>query len=123
MIHEEEISELLAGFKRYQSFMVAIGDEVRQHIIIGMLSANIGGRCNCGGIRVGDIAAMTSLSRPAVSHHLQIIKHAGILNVRREGTKNYYYFESDVKEIEGFISLMTNIKRVMQRLPDRSGEL
>ena len=33
----------------------------------------------------------TSLSRPAVSHHLKILKDAGLISVRREGTCNYYY--------------------------------
>nr|WP_236883270.1 ArsR family transcriptional regulator [Clostridium botulinum] len=37
----------------------------------------------------------THLSRPAVSHHLQILKRAEIVNVRKEGTKNYYYLDSN----------------------------
>ena len=46
----------------------------------------------CNGVRVGTITEKTHLSRPAVSHHIQILKEAGILKVRKEGTKNYYYF-------------------------------
>ena len=33
----------------------------------------------------------TSLSRPAISHHLKILKEAGIVDIRQEGTANYYY--------------------------------
>ena len=43
------------------------------------------------------ITRKTNLSRPAVSHHLGILKDAGLIDVRREGTKNYYYFDSDMK--------------------------
>lgn len=46
------------------------------------------------------IARKTNLSRPAVSHHLGILKDAGLIDVRREGTKNYYYFDSDMKSIK-----------------------
>ena len=50
----------------------------------------------CNGVRVGAITEKTNLSRPAVSHHLQIRKDAGLISMRREGTKNYYYFDIDL---------------------------
>ncbi len=46
----------------------------------------------CNGVRVGTITQKTHLSRPAVSHHLKILTEAGLIKMRREGTKNYYYF-------------------------------
>lgn len=52
---------------------------------------------DCSGVRVGEITERTHLSRPAVSHHLQILKDAGILKVRKEATKNFYYFDPDIK--------------------------
>ncbi len=30
------------------------------------------------------------------SHHFRILRDAGIVKVRREGTKNYYYFDPDM---------------------------
>ncbi len=36
---------------------------------------------------MGEITEKTHLSRPAVSHHLKILKEAEIVNLRREGTK------------------------------------
>ena len=42
------------------------------------------------GIRVGEITKKTH-PRPAVSHHLQILKDAGVISMYREGTKNYYF--------------------------------
>lgn len=41
----------------------------------------------CNGVRVGAITKKTNLSRPAVSHHLGILKDAGLVKMRREGTK------------------------------------
>ena len=76
----------------------------------------------CSGMRVGDIAARTNLSRPAVSHHLQILKDAGIVKMRREGTRNYYYFDADMEAFDQVISMLSHAKDIMLRLPDRSGE-
>lgn len=58
--------------------------------------------CRCAGMRVGEIAALTSLLCPAISHHLQILKEAGVLKMRREGTKNFYYFDPDTPTLQKF---------------------
>ena len=101
--------------------MSAIGDEARQHIIIRMLASNHSGEVRCGGMRVGEIAALSSLSRPAISHHLQILKDAGLLKMRREGTRNYYYFDADMIALQNLIGMLGHIQKIMARLPDRSG--
>lgn len=75
----------------------------------------------CTGVRVGEITKRTNLSRPAVSHHLQILKDAGILNVRKEGTKNYYYFNSEQESMKTLISVLQSAVDIAERLPDRSG--
>ena len=80
--HKEEIQHLAEEFERCQKILLALGDENRQHLMLEMM--RIG---DCRGVRVGTITEKTHLSRPAVSHHLQILKDAGILKVRREGTK------------------------------------
>ncbi|MNR13529.1 HTH-type transcriptional regulator [compost metagenome] len=41
-------------------------------------------------LSVGELASMTALSRPAVSHHIKILKQAGLLLEERDGTKRYY---------------------------------
>ena len=70
------------------------------------------------GIRVGEIAEKTHLTRPSVSHHLQILKEAGIVAMRRVGTKNYYYLSADEtkwKEIAGLLSLIyESVKHITQ---------
>lgn len=37
-----------------------------------------------------DIAAMTEMTSPAVSHHLRILKTSGLITSRRDGKEMYY---------------------------------
>ena len=83
---KEDIRRRAQEFEECRKLLVALGDENRQHIILEIMRME-----ECGGVRVGVITEKTHLSRPAVSHHLQILKEAGIVKMRREGTKNYYY--------------------------------
>lgn len=112
---KEEIEALAADFEQCHNVLVAFGDENRQHLILEMMKMG-----DCYGARVGDITAKTHLSRPAVSHHLQILKNAGILKMRKEGTKNYYYFDPDTKSFDCLISVLQRAKELTARLPDRS---
>lgn len=115
---EDEIKQLCSEIQSCQDVLIAIGDEVRQHIILKMIEMN-----NCSGVRVNDIASKTNLSRPTVSYHLQIMKRAGIVKMRKEGTKNYYYFDADKNSFGNLINMLSHAKKVMESLPDRSGEL
>lgn len=114
---ENQIKQLGEEIKQCQKILTAIGDESRQHIILEMLKIE-----KCTGVRVLEITEKTNLSRPAVSHHLQILKHAGIVKVRKEGTKNYYYFDADMDAFNKLIRMLVNAKEIMVQLPDRSGE-
>jgi DNA-binding transcriptional ArsR family regulator len=62
------------------------GDETRQSILLVLLETD----CQTG-LRVGEITEQTPLSRPAVPHHLKILRDAGVILMRKEGTKNFYY--------------------------------
>jgi DNA-binding transcriptional ArsR family regulator len=49
-----------------------------------------------GGPRaVGAIAAELPVSRPAVSQHLRVLKGAGLVTERREGTRHVYAIDPD----------------------------
>lgn len=109
------IQQLAEEFTSCRKILLALGDENRQHPIIEM--AGIG---KCSGVRVGEITERTHLSRPAVSHHLQILKDAGLVKMRREGTKNYYYFDADAKAMNGLLHMLMRAKRIMEDQPDRS---
>ena len=111
------IEAVAENFSGCAKILTAIGDETRQHLILEMMKMG-----DCSGVRVGEITEKTNLSRPAVSHHLQILKEAGILKVRKEGTKNYYYFDPDTQMIERLAETLELIARITKSLPDRSGE-
>lgn len=116
-VMEKEIEKLSDLFEECQKLLTALGDETRQHLILTMM-----GREDCNGVRVIDVADHSSLSRPAVSHHLQIMKDAGLLKTRKEGTKIYYYFDPDMKSMNTLIETLQLAVKITQDLPDRSGE-
>ena len=113
----EQISILADHFAACSNILTAIGDETRQHLILEMMKMG-----ECSGVRICAITEKTNLSRPAVSHHLQILKNAGIVKVRKEGTKNYYYFDPEMDSLEQLISTLQLAMDISKALPDRRGE-
>ena len=69
---------------------VALGDEHRQRIL---LTFERGERLN-----VGQIVEVSTLSRSAVSHHLKILRQAGVLDAQREGREVYLRINREVLE-------------------------
>lgn len=113
----EKVFALADMLSSCSKILTAIGDETRQHLIFEMMTM---GKCN--GVRVGEITERTNLSRPAVSHHLKIMKDAGIVKVRKEGTKNYYYFDPEMSELKKLVDTLSLTIEISKALPDRSGE-
>lgn len=115
-IHKQ-IASLAEDMASCTKILTAIGDETRQYLILEMM--RIG---NCNGVRVCQITERTKLSRPAVSHHLQILKDAKILKMRKEGTKNYYYFDPEMESFEKLIAVWQRAVDISKSLPDRGGQ-
>ena len=44
---------------------------------------------------VGDIVANFDLSQPSVSKHLRVLRHVGLVNVRRDGRQMFYRANAD----------------------------
>ena len=70
---------IASEFKNYRKVFTALGDENRQQIFLVLLENDK------VGMRVPEITKKTHLSRPAVSHHLQILKEAELVNMHRVG--------------------------------------
>ncbi len=117
MYTRKDIENLASDFEKCQKILVALGDENRQHMILEMMKME-----KCSGVRVNEITERTHLSRPAVSHHLQILKNAGILKMRREATKNYYYFDPNMKSFNLLIDVLQQAMKITSEIPDRKGE-
>jgi ArsR family transcriptional regulator len=111
---EARMHAIADEFKECQRAFIAIGDQTRQQIIMTMMRSDI------NGIRVGEITEKTHLSRPAVSHHIKILKDAGIIGMRREGTRNYYYVEYDMEELQRIERLFGHIRLMVEHSHDRS---
>ncbi len=88
MNKQEQLNVIKKNFIDSQKVLLAIGDETRQAILLVLMETE----CQTG-LRVGEITKQTHLSRPAVSHHLRILREAGIILMRKEGTKNFYYID------------------------------
>lgn len=106
---EERLVDLAKNFRECQDVLFAIGDKNRQSIIIALIDAG----CHPG-VRVGEITQKTHLSRPAVSHHLKILKDAKILNVTSEGTKNYYSLDPDQYDLMKLQTLVCKVEEILK---------
>jgi len=78
---------LLVNLKKVAGFYKALGDETRLKIIEMMSDYEM---CVC------EIIDRLKMSQPAVSHHLKILKNAGIVQDSREGKWIYYSLNEDV---------------------------
>jgi len=99
-------------FKDCQKALAAMGDETRQQIMITLMESDTHGS------RVGEITLKTHLSRSAVSHHLQILKNAGIIEMRREGTRNYYFIKASDTPWNKILQLVTHINEILLSMPE-----
>ncbi len=67
-------------------FAKALADETRQKIMR---------LCCCEWLSVNDIVAQMNVAQPTVSHHLAILREAGLVDVRHEGRQTFYTLKQD----------------------------
>jgi ArsR family transcriptional regulator len=63
-------------------FCKALGDETRQRILELLLTK--------GNMCVSDLVDAFNVSQPTISHHLMLLKNAGLVTGRREGKQVFY---------------------------------
>lgn len=76
-MHRNYMRSIPKEWRAMAKVFVALGDEHRQRIL---LTFEKGER-----LTVGQVAEVSTLSRPAVSHHLKILRQAGVLEAERVG--------------------------------------
>src|SRR5438034_10676155 len=64
-----------------RDLLTALADPMRQDLVQLLARAEL---------NVGDIAERVTLSRPTVSHHLNILRRAGLVRVRKQAREMYY---------------------------------
>lgn len=79
---EEQSVELARAFK-------AIGEPVRLRLL-SLIASHAGGEaCVC------DLTGAFELSGPTISHHLKVLREAGVIEGERRGTWIYYRVRSE----------------------------
>jgi DNA-binding transcriptional ArsR family regulator len=62
-------------------FAKALSDDTRQKIMM---------LCCCQELSVNDIVAASDVAQPTVSHHLKILRNAGLVSTKRRGKQVLY---------------------------------
>ena len=76
----------------------ALGDPVRVQLV-DVLRKHAGKVCVC------ELVPLFDLSQPTVSHHLKVLRQAGIVGSEREGLWAYYYvIPEGLKELSQWLS-------------------
>jgi ArsR family transcriptional regulator, arsenate/arsenite/antimonite-responsive transcriptional repressor len=76
----------------------ALGDPIRLQLV-DVLRKHAGKVCVC------ELVPLFDLSQPTVSHHLKVLREAGIVGSERRGLWAYYYVNPDaVKDLSAWLS-------------------
>lgn len=67
-------------------FAKAIADDTRQRIM---------SECCCCWLSVNEIVEKVGFSQPTISHHLAILREAGLVDSREEGKQTFYTLNQD----------------------------
>jgi DNA-binding transcriptional ArsR family regulator len=81
---------------RTAAVLDALGDPTRRAVLEVLRE---------GPLAVGDIASGLPVSRPAVSQHLRVLKGAGLVAERRDGTRHLYRIDD-----QGLAALRTYLE-------------
>jgi ArsR family transcriptional regulator len=68
------------------AFARVLADETRQEIMR---------LCCCNWLSVKEIVDSLLVTQPTVSHHLAVLREAGLVNVRRRGRQTFYQLNQD----------------------------
>ena len=83
---------------RYADMLAAMGTEPRLRIMQLLLTAHP------EGLVVGDIGSELDIPSSTLSHHLEKLKHEGLVQVRRDGTFLWYSANAGaLQELLGFL--------------------
>lgn len=88
-------------------FLTAVGDGERLGLIFRLAEE--------GEVRAGDLAEGSRLTRPAVSHHLKVLRDANVVLAHKQGKEILYRFNHEyVKEQLG--GLLSAIEESREKL-------
>jgi ArsR family transcriptional regulator len=97
-ISDAEAHEIATAFK-------AVGHPVRLQIL-DVLSRSEGQLCVC------DVEACFSLSQPTISHHLRVLREAGLVGAEQRGLWAFYYVRRD--NVEKLRTVLAGLRETSQ---------
>jgi ArsR family transcriptional regulator, arsenate/arsenite/antimonite-responsive transcriptional repressor len=80
-----------AEAERMGAVAKALGDPIRMQLV-DVLRKHAGKVCVC------ELVPLFALSQPTVSHHLKVLREAGIVGSERQGLWAYYYVNPEALE-------------------------
>ena len=84
--------------ERMAAVAKALGDPIRMQLV-DVLRKHAGEVCVC------ELVPLFDLSQPTVSHHLKVLREAGIVGSERRGLWAYYYVNPDaLEEVSAWLS-------------------
>jgi DNA-binding transcriptional ArsR family regulator len=82
-MNSEFADRLPESWERFSRFFSALGDTTRQQILLVFEPGEE--------ICVNNIARLFKISRPAISHHLKVLRNAELLVCEKRGKEVYYH--------------------------------
>ena len=82
----------------FQETFKALSDSTRREILQLLRQ---------GALPAGEIAEHFNMTGATISHHLSVLKHAGLVDAERRGT--YIYYEINLSVLEQILTWMTGL--------------
>jgi DNA-binding transcriptional ArsR family regulator len=101
-MHKDYTRAIPKAWRNVAKVYTALGDEHRQRIL---LTFEKGEQLN-----VGQIVEVSTLSRTAVSHHLRILREAGVLLSEKRGKEVYFWINKDFL-VESMETVVNYVRR------------
>jgi ArsR family transcriptional regulator len=100
----------------------ALGDPVRLGILRLLPDTD---DCCCAVYNVSELAEELGVSQPTVSHHLKILKHAGIVHCSRMCRDVYYWIDRPVLEatLEHFGTAVVDPRQYKEKKKQNDNEV
>jgi DNA-binding transcriptional ArsR family regulator len=94
---QKEAEQRLRHAQRASMLLKHVSDPTRLQVILTLAA---------GEKHVGALCELLDQSQPAVSHHLALLRHGGVISPRRQGKNNFY----------GLTETGTDLARVVHEL-------
>ena len=105
--HQPEIKELAeTTAKEFVQLFKLLGDETRVRILHYLLQHDE--------FNVRTLCEMLHQSQPAVSHHLALLRMAGLIECRRDGKHNFYHLVP--KRVQSVLDLVFGVTGEPRRI-------